>query len=588
MSKPSLCSALSVVMLVAAPAHAAFAPLRPLPASTKYRDTSKPNAIGRSGSATITARALLSRTGSTELTVTTGVLDGASSGDVTKLQIKVASGTTNYTNLVDSGTVIETLSGLARGDQVAIQTNITGIDLDRTDVASLTETVKLRPNLAVFGLSQPSVALVNRLAMISAQVRELNGDVGARFDCTLSIDGKVVMTNAGAWVDAGDTVSCQFPYIFTQPGNRQIVVSAQNVVPWDDDPSNNSVSGTLPVAALDPSGPYDLAMLYLVAGSFSNTQWQADSVTVTGTPNGVLSQTDQHFLFQAGNVAEVSLTMAAKSALFQWPISVQYSETSGALPVLSDSGAGPANLLGQAYPIDNGLVGVTDVAPLGDPDANLVVFAFNIWVFDYASILANYEAGAWVPGVGFVAPMVAQPIYSGRQLSSARVGQSQTFMFSFSLNWTANLPDGTTQQGSSSLNQAFSSSQGVLPTTPLGDTYAVALKATDASAQTWGLSLVAPLGNFVSTSSDQGCYTYTFTGDGTVGPYSDMGGSGVNTTCYTDSSSGTFWSALILALPTEQDVNALYASFGLDLNSLVTWLEATLAAMAWLPYNPLQ
>src|SRR4051812_17540654 len=73
------------------------------PNGTPYRVSSKP-ATGRSGSASITARALLGKSGGTELEVTTGVLDStlAPPGNLAKVQVKALVPNTQRLSFTDN------------------------------------------------------------------------------------------------------------------------------------------------------------------------------------------------------------------------------------------------------------------------------------------------------------------------------------------------------------------------------------------------------------------------------------------------------------------------------------------------------
>ncbi|HEX8905297.1 MAG TPA: hypothetical protein VF771_10670, partial [Longimicrobiaceae bacterium] len=87
---------------------------------------------------------------------------------------------------------------------------------------------------------------------ITAEVAELNGDVGARADCVLYVDGAEADRANGIWVDAGDAVGCAFSHTFTTPGTKLLRVEVANVSPGDFEPSNNAASGTIDVADENP------------------------------------------------------------------------------------------------------------------------------------------------------------------------------------------------------------------------------------------------------------------------------------------------------------------------------------------------
>lgn len=211
-----------------------------------YRAQRQPHATGRSGSATLQARALLGRDGRTELLVTTGELDAPHApGTIAKLQVKLldADGghqeTRNHPRLDGGGTVLQSYDGRPHGSLFRIQANVRGIDGSRTDVVTLTERVRLRPDVAVTGLLAPATVGVGTRVGIQAVLAELNGDVGAVAACVLYVDGVRADRAEGVWVAEGDAVTCAFSHVFAAPGVHAVEVVAEGVTPGDWDPGNN-------------------------------------------------------------------------------------------------------------------------------------------------------------------------------------------------------------------------------------------------------------------------------------------------------------------------------------------------------------
>jgi hypothetical protein len=225
------------------------------PNAVKYRDRGLKPATARSGSASLTARALIARDGVTQLEMTTGTLDddGVAPGTLAKVQLKVrdADGhdllTRNHNRLDGGGYASFSLTGIGRGDRVQVHGNVRGIDRNRTDVVVVTEMVKRRPDLAVTELATPARALVNVPVDVVAEVREQNGDVGARANCVLAVNGSPVVSARGIWVDALGVVSCSFRYAFPAVGTARIAVSVSDARPGDYDDSNNSREGEVVV-----------------------------------------------------------------------------------------------------------------------------------------------------------------------------------------------------------------------------------------------------------------------------------------------------------------------------------------------------
>lgn len=223
--------------------------------SVKYRDQGLKPATGRSGSAQLTVRALLGKDNVTDLEITTGELDvsTAAPGNISKLQVKgfdpaeELQFTQNYNGLEQGGYVAQRHEGRARHSKIQVQGNVDGIDPQRTGVVTVTETVKLRPDLKAADLAAPQKAKVNTPVNISATISELNADVGAHADCVLYVDGAEADRAGGIWVDAAGTVSCAFTQTFTTTGTKGLEVRAEGVVPGDYDLANNAVSGTVEI-----------------------------------------------------------------------------------------------------------------------------------------------------------------------------------------------------------------------------------------------------------------------------------------------------------------------------------------------------
>jgi hypothetical protein len=221
-----------------------------IPNSVRYRDTGGKPATGRSGSATLEALALLGRDGTTTLELRAGQTDGSAGAVVTHAQVRRLGdeGThgfvSNHTTGLDAPIP---LPGLRRGSPLQVQANIRGADPHRTDVVTVAESVKLRPDLAVT-LTPPQGVRAGVPANITAVVSEENGDMGARADCQLRVDGVLVDQAANVWVDAGDAVSCAFTHTFPSAGSYTVEVRAASVSPADWDPANNAASATVAVA----------------------------------------------------------------------------------------------------------------------------------------------------------------------------------------------------------------------------------------------------------------------------------------------------------------------------------------------------
>ena len=226
---------------------------------TKYRDEGKKPSTGRDGMASMTVRALLGKDNKVDVDITTGTPDALDSksgpGNLDKVQLKVFDtygnnlSTQNYNRLRNGGFASYSLSNLPRQSQIQVQANISGIDPKRVGVVTVTDAVKLRPDLKAAEISVPTHVAPDVPVTIAATVREINGDVGARADCVLSIAGSEVDRASGIWVDAGGNVNCAFTHKFTSPGVKSIKVEVAKVLPADYDASNNSVTGSVEVSS---------------------------------------------------------------------------------------------------------------------------------------------------------------------------------------------------------------------------------------------------------------------------------------------------------------------------------------------------
>ena len=242
------------ILMVAGTANLANAQQAPKgqPNSKKYSDTGARPATGRAGSATLEARALLSKGGALQIEASTGSLEnGTSAGNIDKVQLKAfANGTTavsNFNNLKGGGYWTGTFAGISRGERVQLQTNISGIDPKRTGVVTVTTNAALRPDIAVMSVSGPAQVTPQSNVNFLATVTEKNGDVGARTNCVLLVDNVEADSAEAIWVDAAGTVTCAFDHLFAAPGTYSVKVTAAGVTPGDFDLANNSAETTLTV-----------------------------------------------------------------------------------------------------------------------------------------------------------------------------------------------------------------------------------------------------------------------------------------------------------------------------------------------------
>lgn len=195
----------------------------------KYRDSSLPHATGRSGSATLSAAAIFGGNGVTYLRVTSGSIHhpGEARGELAKVQVKAWGPdgqflfTQNFQRPTTGPEYEFRFHATPPGTRFQVQANVRGIDRNRTDVVTVTETSRLGPALST-SIDLPDEVVVGVPTTITGTVRETNGTTGTTTSCVLYVDGNEVDRADGVWVDAGDEVSCVFTYTFDREGRHDV------------------------------------------------------------------------------------------------------------------------------------------------------------------------------------------------------------------------------------------------------------------------------------------------------------------------------------------------------------------------------
>lgn len=230
-----------------------------VPNTVKYRDSGGKPSTGRSGSAALQAFALVDKAGRTDLEFRAIPADPDKwwlTGTLTRAQVKAldADGTVMFTynrNQLDAQGTVAQFNSLRAGQYLQVQANVTGIDPHRTDVVTVTERIRRRPDLAV-QLEMATEVLAGQSVPIHATIMELNGDVGTYAQCMLLVDGRMVDWAMGVWIDAGDAVTCAFTHTFA-PGTHevQVATAAADLRDWDE--SNNASAVVLVEAVGAPA-----------------------------------------------------------------------------------------------------------------------------------------------------------------------------------------------------------------------------------------------------------------------------------------------------------------------------------------------
>jgi hypothetical protein len=249
--------------------------------AVKYRDTGGKPATGRSGSAELQALALLSSDGTTTVKVQARHVDPAvaDTGEVSKLQLKAfaADGTLKFVRNLngEAGTAPMQLRGLARGEAVQLQAGVRGLDGNRTDLVTVTETVKRRADLGI-RLAIPPTARPGVPTVIMATITEHNGDVGTRATCELLVGGQVADDARGIWVDAGDAVGCAMTHTFATAGSYALTARVRtDGGDWDE--ANNTDTATLTVQAPGGTATAFATEARFEQAIFTDTTWTSTS-----------------------------------------------------------------------------------------------------------------------------------------------------------------------------------------------------------------------------------------------------------------------------------------------------------------------
>jgi hypothetical protein len=276
----------------AALTRSAYRPLT-YPNSRKYRDAGFHPATASVGAAAIAIRALLGKSGRTDVEVTTGTFDGGlASATLSSVQVKGydpkgAQLFTSTNNGLSGSAASFSYSNLTLGSGVQVKANVRGVDGTKNDVVNVSDVVHMRPDLFAVRVDAPTNALVGWPVVIHGFIIERNGDVGARVSCVLYVDGLAADRSDGLWVDAGGTVDCAMAHSFASNGTHAIEVRAENVQPGDYDNSNNSATASIQIVQ-----PADFQAFSLNAQDIVANSWTR-SISTLSTIDGIEETWDQ-------------------------------------------------------------------------------------------------------------------------------------------------------------------------------------------------------------------------------------------------------------------------------------------------------
>jgi hypothetical protein len=220
----------------------------------KYSDLGAQPGRAQGRMASVEIRALLDKQGSTLVDMTTGTFDGrAATATIEKVTLRALTAGTLANARPETPEWSHSVSGLVQGDRLNAQANVRGAGESRMEVLAASTVVVRRPDVSVLAVSGAAQVTPGTPVTFFADVAELNGDLGARANCRLYVNGEPADQASAIWVDAGDIVTCQFSYSFANSGTYTVAVSAIDVAPGDWDVENNGASTM--VTVVDPGTP---------------------------------------------------------------------------------------------------------------------------------------------------------------------------------------------------------------------------------------------------------------------------------------------------------------------------------------------
>ena len=217
---------------------------------------------GRSGH--FATRALLSADRSVTVDTTTGFFDRNDPpppGLITSLLMRVYNANggivfVQHFNQIDLASYTFAMESLPRGTAYQIQAHVQGIRFQRESVVTTSGIVALRPDIIVGpnrdivgpnhgGIVGPNRVRVGVPVLVTGLLSEINGDVGAKTDCVMTVDSVEVGRQPALDVPANGSIGCAFSYTFSAVGTHTVTLSATNVLPGDYNTANNSLSSVV-------------------------------------------------------------------------------------------------------------------------------------------------------------------------------------------------------------------------------------------------------------------------------------------------------------------------------------------------------
>lgn len=233
------------------------------------------------------SRALINQDGTADFESSTGALDSATplTGGIELLDLSVFDGTTlSFRRRFDVGGTPyfhSSLASVRRGQPFRVDAQVVSA-LSGTPTAAVVDgTALLRPDPSfawiigpelpgiigpevppswIIGpeafsrIIGPEIARLGRSIPFVVFFYEKNGDVGAKLDCVLSVDGVEAQRTTDVVVAAGRLGRCEFRHTFDTLGLHALTVTLGNVVPGDFNNLNNVVSSEVTIIGPEHRG----------------------------------------------------------------------------------------------------------------------------------------------------------------------------------------------------------------------------------------------------------------------------------------------------------------------------------------------
>lgn len=295
------------------------------PNGIRYRENGAKPETGKSGLRQIQSWGLRDKANNTTIYVTTGNIRTGSTEEgthITKVQFKAmnAAGEVKinkeFNQLTNDGSYSFVNNQLTRSQKYTLMTHVSKDGEKRNFVVTTNNKVYLLPDLKAEKIEAPEQAFLNERIIINANIRELNGDIGANADCVLYINNAEAERAPGIWVDAGDTVSCQFARQFDSVGDKNLTVKVEGVSPTDYDDANNSISRVVKIV----NNSLPLRTDWLAMYDFK-TKYHYKYSNYWGDQGTINYDQDQQYAYYSGHIS-------GRIGNGPWTMSV--SESSGA------------------------------------------------------------------------------------------------------------------------------------------------------------------------------------------------------------------------------------------------------------------